>query len=77
LQKGYYYDITDRYEFFNFARIGFLGEVASRIEADVKILTFASKRHKVDPIQFFNSLKKSMSNMNAKRVMMKITAANT
>ena len=34
-------EITDRYEYFNFVEGGCLKQVASRIEANVKILTFA------------------------------------
>ena len=37
-------DITDRYEYINFVEEGCWNEVASRIEANVKILTFASIR---------------------------------
>jgi hypothetical protein len=40
--KGKFLDITVRYEYLKFIQAGALGEVASRIEANVKILTFVS-----------------------------------
>ena len=42
--KGKFLDITVRYEYLKFIQAGALGEVASRIEANVKILTFVSIR---------------------------------